>query len=164
METLCDYFSVEYVKSNIRKIKSNSQNRLSNLTFDDELLITVSASVMADLCYIHNHLKQAMYLVGSDEQYYVYSQQEFNFSDKYQIFYGSPQNFIQTIIDLYKIICNQLSEESPQKNVSHNQLPSLLPKLIINHPFELVNNDLFLEDNVKVCFNNNSLFKICLDK
>jgi len=104
MNQLIRTLKSDYAKNNLIKVKKFQSKRFdkNKLTFDDEWLIKISFKIINELQslrdqisynYKNRHLNIFPII--------LYEWIPYSFNESYQIFYGTPCGFIQTIIDMY---------------------------------------------------------------
>ena len=113
----------------------------TELTFDEEVLLRLGKSVIDDIKNIKNTFEEA-YKVDSNKlaPLTVFFEADFKFTEKYQIIYDEPANFLQTIYDLYA------SFEKNEKKY----------KLELSHNFSQIDNEQ-LENGANLIKNKNSI-------
>ena len=93
----------DYTKKSLQTVK-NLQSKYTDqnkITFDEELLIVSSSKLIKELKKIYDAISKYYKNKKKRNHHIVYRCQSWYFSESYKIFYGSPTDFIQTIIDIY---------------------------------------------------------------
>ena len=103
MTSICDSISTLSVKQALVKYKDLSERKSTDLTFDDEMLCKLTPYILNELDKIKTNLSEAY-----DPNFHGFvsvsllANMDFIFSEKYQLIYNHPVNYLQTICDLYK--------------------------------------------------------------
>ena len=103
MTSICDSVSIMSVKQALIKYKELSECKSADLTFDDEMLCKLTPYILDELNEIKVNLSESY---SPNFHGFVslslLAKTDFIFSEKYQLIYNKPINYLQTICDLYK--------------------------------------------------------------